>query len=367
MPTVALMHVMNALVAHGALVVDVSDGGTNFEVAKKIAKMWEAATHFFDKINQNASLAQQLPPMKTVMETGSQTAKVGYANYDNGSMQFLETRKNRMNGEILPEEVRSILGEENATAFRDVFDAISEIGKIVVRIAVGASSLEAGAFQDEECDNPEAQAFEAARTMADELLDDGGAFHGSGQFPICMSPHRLCRYTNNPSSTSVSASREVFGAHVDSTWVTVVPVAAVSGLEVYDEEEKKWYRPELAARCHWEKEQEKKKGKDSKSFKETIAENGSSLPWHSRYVVLMPGELLQIATRNEIQAAVHRVVATLACPSRLSAPVLLRCRPGVKMDVSKYLGGTLGNPLLEECDGMTIEEIHAALQPTSFQ
>ena len=39
----------------------------------------------------------------------------------------------------------------------------------------------------------------------------------------------------------------------------------------------------------------------------------------------------------------------------------------VKMDVDRYLGGIQGSALLEECDGKTIEQIHDALQPTSFQ
>ena len=370
----ALMHVMDAMVSHGALIVDVTDGGSNFEVAKRLAKMWECEEVFFDTVNKDGDAAAKLPPMTTVMETGSQTAKVGYASCDNDSMQFLETRRDRQKGTLLPEEARSILGEEGTEALIGVFDAVSEIGKSIVRIAVAASSLENGAF-DDIVEN----ASRAAAMMADELLDDGRSDSSGSKYSVCMSPHRLCSYTNNQlpakqeendenmnevDAEPQSSSREVFGAHTDSTWVTIVPVAAVSGLEVFDEAAEEWYRPELAARRQWEKEQ-KEQGKDPKALTETV--DGISLPWHCRYVVMMPGELLQLATRNEIAAAVHRVVATKDCPSRLSAPILLRCRPGVKMDVPKYLGGSLGDSLLDECDGMTIEEIHDALQPTTFQ
>ena len=369
------MHVMHALVAHGALLLDVTDGGTNFDLAKQVGQMWKGIGDFYNKIDQNDSAAKNLPPMTTIMDTGSQTAKAGYASYDNDSLQFLETRRNRNTGELLPAEAVPVLGDDATLALGKVFDAVSGAGKRLVRIAVAASSIEADAFSTS--DNPQVQASKAAAFMADELLDDGSASASDDGFPICMSPHRLCRYTNNQQDAAdektdeedgvdSSLSREVFGAHLDSTWVTIVPVAAVSGLEVFDETEEEWYRPELAARKHWVAQQTER-GEDPDSMVETLPEAGNGLPWHSRYVVLMPGELLQIATRNEVPAAVHRVVATKNCPSRLSAPILLRCRPGVKMDVPRYLGDTGGDPLLEQCDGMTIEQIHDALQPTSFQ
>jgi hypothetical protein len=366
------MHVMNALVAHGALLLDVTDAGKHWEKAQQLAEMWKGIQYFYDQIDNSSP---ELPPMKAVMETGSQTAKVGYASYDSGSLQFLETRRDRTSGALLPEEANALLGDSVVNALGQAFAIVTEAGRAVVRIAVAASSVEAGAFAKDGT-----EAAKAAALLANELLDDGSADSSgiSTEFPICMSPHRLCRYSNNVAETSSnepsiqegasqqSASREVFGAHVDSTWVTIVPVAAVSGLEVFDETAEAWYRPERAARRNWQ-DQQRERGEDADSLVETISGAPSALPWYSRYVVLMPGELLQLATRNEIPAAVHRVVATQDCPSRLSAPILLRCRPGVKMDVSRYLGGTRGDPLLDQCDGMTIEQIHAALQPTSYQ
>jgi hypothetical protein len=38
------------------------------------------------------------------------------------------------------------------------------------------------------------------------------------------------------------------------------------------------------------------------------------------------------------------------------------------MDARRYLGGATSEELLlQECDGMTIEQIHDAMQPASFQ
>ena len=178
-----------------------------------------------------------------------------------------------------------------------------------------------------------------------------------------MSPHRLCSYSDQKEGDNGPA-REVFGAHVDASFITAVPVAAVSGLEVYDEEAEKWYRPELKARKHWELEQSAR-DKDPTALAEDI--DGEELPWHARYICIMAGEILQVATRDEVSACVHRVVAAKNRPARLSVPILLRPRSGTKFLADRYLGGSLGNPLIEECDGMTMEEIFSATQPSSFQ
>ena len=365
----ALMHVMDALVSHGVLLVDLTDGGSDYEDAMKLKKMWETAGTFFEKVEDD-SVEQKLPGMTTVMETGSEHAKVGYASYDSGSMKFLETRKERTTGTLLPKEAHDVLGEEGMETLQAAFDAAASVGKDIVRIATAASSVEHGAFlgPDGEDDDQEVRASEAATLMANELMDNGrplGATtsieHNEGV--VSMSPHRLCRYSDEREQTT--SAREVFGAHTDSSFVTIVPVAAVSGLEVYDEDTESWYRPELKARAHWEEEQ-KSKGNNPSSFFEEI-EGGVQLPWHSRYIAVMAGEQLQIATRDEVPSTVHRVVAVKDGPARLSAPILLRSRPGTKFHAKRYLGGTLGNPLLEECDGKSMEEIHAATQPSVKQ
>jgi isopenicillin N synthase-like dioxygenase len=186
-----------------------------------------------------------------------------------------------------------------------------------------------------------------------------------------MSPHRLCRYSNIRQDEDSAKAREVFGAHTDSSFITAVPVAAVSGLEVYDEDEARWYRPELAARLHWQQERTKR-GDDPNADTEIIPgvdenEDDVELPWHARYVVLVPGEFLQIVSRDEVPSAVHRVVAVQDGPARLSAPILLRGRPGTKLDVARYLGGAGESKLVAECDGKSMDEIHNTMQPSSFQ
>jgi hypothetical protein len=358
----AVMHVMDALISHGCLIVDVTDGGAHLDRAVVLKDMWQAAGDFFQHQDDQETMPQG---MVTVAETGSSHAKVGYASYDNDNLQFLETRLERSSGMLLPEQAQSILGTKGSKALQQAFGVVASAAKDIVRLTVAASSVEAGVLTGD-------SASKAAQLLANELVDDSRALPKgtdikNAECAVSMSPHRLCRYSNNGGASASSddkkeekKTREVFGAHTDSSFVTAVPVAAVAGLEVYDEDEEQWYRPEKAVRKHWQSEQIAA-GKNPEALTEMTVD-GVELPWHSRYVVMVPGELLQLATRNEVPAAVHRVVATEGKASRLSAPILLRGRSGMTLDIKRYLGSTGGDPLLEEVSGMTIEQIHDSMQ-----
>lgn len=334
------MHVMNALVAHGCLVVDLTNGGIDLEPAWEMADMWTAVDRFFEKPSANS-----LAPMTD--ETKSEHAMAGFVSYDDGNLQFLETRRERESGNIVPADT------ELAKTLSPAFDRVVAIAQDITRIAVAASTLE------REDDVSEAAAMHGATQLAKELLDDGRPLtatdiaHDEGV--LSMSPHRLCRYAGDHDS-----SQEVFGAHTDSTFITAIPVAAVAGLEVYDEEAERWFRPELRALDDYKATQKDLGLPDD--LEEVI--DDKRLPWHARYVVCMPGELLQIATRDEIPAAVHRVVTKEA--ARTSAPILLRGRPGTKWDIGRYLVQA-SDGLAQECNGLLIEEIHAAMQVKSFE
>jgi hypothetical protein len=357
---------MDAMVSHGALVVDLTDGGTTYQLATQMKSMWDATGKFFDTLKNDPKMETKLPGTTSVV---GNHAKVGYGNYDNGSMQFLEMRWKR-DGNLLPSEVKEVLGEEDLESLKKAFDTVCEVGKDVVRIVTAAAGMDADVFPD---DDGDILASQAATLLVDEVIDNGKLLDDANispdEGPISMSPHRLCCYANNDNKDEEALSREVFGAHTDSSFITAVPVANISGLEVYDEAEERWYRPELAARLHWQQERAKR-GQDPFADKETLSaiddfEDGVQLPWHARYVVLMPGEFLQIVSRNEVPAAVHRVVAGPA--QRLSAPILLRGRPSTKLDVRRYLGEAGESGLLQECNGMSMDEIHSSVQPSSYQ
>lgn len=369
-----VMHVMDAMVSHGCLIVDLGD-----DAAGILARVWTTAEDFFERVSNDSTseATTTIPPLQTASATGSSHAKVGYANY--ADMEFLETRRRLHDGTLLPVNVVS-----DETALCQAMDVVANVVQAVTRVAVAAASQEVGI--------PTATAVEGARKLAEELLDNGRRLLATNHnakdddddaVDVSMSPHRLCRYsatnTNTNSSTTTTSNpptaREIFGAHTDSTFVTAVPVAAVAGLEVYDEAAEQWYRPELMARRHW-RARTLSLGNDPDGLTENMPRrvddgddnsnnldttNHVTVPWHARYVVLMPGELMQLATRNEIMAAVHRVVVATDRP-RLSVPLLFRGRPQQIYNCQRYLGGTMDSALQQECDGLSLREIHDALQ-----
>jgi hypothetical protein len=386
---------MDSLANHGCLIVDLTDGDESTDDASTMAAMWKTTADFFDGVvDDKDGAADRLPPMRMAEGVGSSHAMVGYASFKDGDNQFLETRIRRSDGALLPEETSSIIGEDGVRSMVDAFRIMSGVGKDIVRIATAASSVEAEAFltlgsvtsrgggspsiaglsfEDalvsgivegdgeqpsmDDVKNAKILASDAAILLTEEIMDDGRPLlvgdieHDEG--PVSMSPHRICRYSNSDNDDKASRNKkkasEIFGAHTDTSFVTIVPAARVSGLEVFDEDSLQWYRPELNARRH----------------AKTLDPGGKMeerFPWHCRYLVVMPGELLQLTSRNNIPAAVHRVVATTDAP-RLSAPVLLRARPGTKMDVERYMRSTdKACSLLLDCNGLRMEEVHNSLQ-----
>ena len=410
-----LMHVMDAMVNHGCLVVDVTDGGTTYKDAIALSKMWDANNQFFDTINADLDAAKSIPPIGIAEGAGSDATKVGFSSYGEGKMQFLETRLDRQSSALLPSEVVNIIGADGSEAMEKAFGIIADVGKDALRVAVAAVNDDADAFlqassgagetepdmpsisgltfeeaeisgvsggdsvsepSDEDYKRATIRSSEAAALLAQDLMDDGRSIGDSNEGSVSMSPHRMCRYSDanrgfdKKKKGNNSGLSEIFGAHTDTSFITAVPVAAVSGLEVYDEEEEAWLRPELMARTHWEKEMEAKDQDSTAQIEKVITADGEEieLPWYSRYLVLIPGELMQLVTRNEVPAVVHRVVAVTNGNARLSCPVLLRARSGMKMDTAKYLGKSeIAAPLLQACDGMLMQEIHDKMQPSSFK
>jgi hypothetical protein len=315
-------HVMHALVAHGCLLVEWTDA----DDATLFARMWEEVEALLDP-----NKITELPPLQKVSELDANThIKVGFASYQDGQMQFVERRR-RSDGTWLPD-----LPNADESMLSAAFDAQASLGRALVQLVVAASTEEVCGAVD----------LDRAVRLAQDWMDDGTSLSSDDKrSTISMSPHRLCRYQDIGGNMT---DAELFGAHTDSSFLTAVPVAAVAGLEVYDEEAEQWYRPEAAARKHYSHSQH--------------SSNNTSVPWYARYAVFMAGEWLQLVSGNQVAAAVHRVISA----NRTSAPVLLRARPEERFDVPRYFGVDPTNPAIwpvwKECQGRTLSEIHEALQ-----
>ena len=69
-----------------------------------------------------------------------------------------------------------------------------------------------------------------------------------------FSPRRMCHYSSKKDEDNKHSDlklKETFGVHADTSFVTFVPVAEVSGLEVFD-------KTADCAQKDWESEQDKR-------------------------------------------------------------------------------------------------------------
>ncbi|CAM9516456.1 unnamed protein product [Scytosiphon promiscuus] len=221
----------------------------------------------------------------------------GYAGGGHyGSDQFLETR-GAGGGELVP-DIDGAIAPEVIEGRR----ALAAISHGVLRTVVRQSLPEV-----------DPSAFLG--------LVDGGEGREDGQGPRKMSstPLRICRYAGGGDGIA-------FGAHTDTTFLTVIPCASAPGLEIMQPSTGRWVRPEAARKCQ--------PGCD---------------------VMLLAGELLQVLGRGRHRAAVHRVVrpADLVEP-RVSTPLLVRGRAGAVVRDSM-----LPPAVTDRLEGRSAESRHA--------
>ena len=207
---------------------------------------------------------------------------------------------------------------------------------------------------------------------------------------------RICKYhdDNVPISLteqdSVSSSdntnRKVwFGAHTDSSFLTLSLLSHTPGLDIVDQHENRWISPELLLRTLTPAE-------DISSITE------SSDRLQARYAVVFVGEFLQVLSKHRFKAAVHRVrnfqhttttstaaTSTTILPTttteythlsttkqeyntRISCPYLIRGRHGAIIDLhntEKYQhpGGIscISEENMPNLDGTSVKMLHKLL------
>ena len=289
--------IMDSLRNHGYLIVDLgkNDGtGHDDNDYKSMTGMWKSTEMFFEAaINAEKKGEEDLfmPTMQVAEGVGSKHAVYGYQLYAAGGMRFLETRLNRKDQSILPYELEDIISYDKKDLI-DAFYTLADVGKDVTRIAVASAAIKKNLFITEAPKSFDAASFQrvkassAALQLVNELIDDGRPCLSlpMDEGLISMSPHRMCSYSGE-SSDEKSEAKEVFGAHTDTSFITIVPVASVSGLETFDEEAGAWIRPELVARRHFEEERSDEGLDPNVQEVEVFSSAVSEMrPWHARYV-----------------------------------------------------------------------------------
>jgi hypothetical protein len=191
---------------------------------------------------------------------------------------------------------------------------------------------------------------------------------------VSNSYHRLIRYVKPPDQSSGGDDGSAaFGAHVDSTFLTLIPMPELPGLEVWcpsrDEEDVaageggakyarrmgggEWVRPTAPL--------------DRRDDDDERGEGGGDSTTHAScaYVIVLAGEFLQLTSNGRVPVCIHRVVPSKFPPAatgtesedgggggggggggdvpkykpRVSAPMFLRPRrgEGAMLDVGKDL------------------------------
>jgi isopenicillin N synthase-like dioxygenase len=198
-----------------------------------------------------------------------------------------------------------------------------------------------------------------------------------------LSPDTAEEGKNDPFSTPTATGSVWFGAHTDSSLLTISLCSSTPGLDIVDQLENKWVAPELLLRE--QKIQEGPLGADRSAGQGGV------------YVMMFVGEFLQVLSKHRFKAAVHRVrnfgVPSSLSPSsadastadpaangadtshtdesrnqRISCPYLIRGRHGAIFDIhnaDKYThpGGldAVSEELVPNLDGTSVKMMHKLL------
>jgi hypothetical protein len=304
-----------------------------------------------------------------------------YAGYDpdvngEGKMQFLDTRilppnneerSNNVGPILLPLEVGELVGKEILLDAHRGMDILLRIGTQITSAVLGMDSHAAGKLID---DGTRA----GRRTTSRRKKSDEQRYESMMKDDVSNSYHRLIRYVKPPDQSSGGDDGSAaFGAHVDSTFLTLIPMPELPGLEVWcpsrDEEDVaageggakyarrmgggEWVRPTAPL--------------DRRDDDDERGEGGGDSTTHAScaYVIVLAGEFLQLTSNGRVPVCIHRVVPSKFPPAatgtesedgggggggggggdvpkykpRVSAPMFLRPRrgEGAMLDVGKDL------------------------------
>lgn len=250
---------------------------------------------------------------------------VGYRRED--QREFFETRLKREVGSIDP-SFPDVQDYDQTVV--DMFACLSGAATKVLVAVLGAAGLDPKSILD--------------LTDLCEEKGDGVPESASALVPS-SSLLRVCSYpTNVGEMSSCEDSSEIaFGAHTDTSLLTVGPISSVAGLEVFDPLARCWLAVEECPEAR-------------------------AGPCELSTVVFV-GEFLQVLTRAHFKALIHRVrapsaIASASSSTRHSCPLIIRGRNAALIDLAntvKYVHQPCGAALLADLDGITMRQLHRLL------
>jgi isopenicillin N synthase-like dioxygenase len=224
-----------------------------------------------------------------------------------GCREFIETRRCD-NSKILP----SIPVDGYDAFVLDLMSILDRVGKRVMSCMAQGLGVEDSYILDL-CDNMSEIGLNDINT-ADDCVD------------ISSSLLRICNYPVTHSheiATSKLSGNVAFGAHTDTSFVTVAPVSRLCGLEMSHLSTGAWISLE-------------QQYQDLCASTETSSQNG---------VVVFVGDLMQMFSNGYYRSAIHRVISAnterqislgQVLESRVSCPYIMRGKHTSRVKNAKY-------------------------------
>jgi hypothetical protein len=273
---------------------------------------------------------------------------------------------------LLPLEVGDLVGTASLSRAHSGMRTLFDIGSQITSAVLGMDTESTNKLLDD-CSRTTTEKHEMVPDNHEKIADS-----------ISNSYQRIIRYLKPKPTKNEQDDVEndaAFWPHVDSTFLTLIPMPEIAGLEVWCPSSQYAKSEELAERGEWVRPiKPSGRGVGDAAGKSGEANSDDDCI----HVVALAGEFLQLLSDGKVPTCIHRVIAPKPpSPSafgfassnkykpRVSAPLFLRPRRGEEavLDIESDLrdsdrkGLYFEKGLLEECDEMRVWDYMDCMSP----
>ncbi len=297
---------------------------------------------------------------------------------EEGKMQVLYTKlipgDENEDPLLLPLEVGDLVGTKSLSGAHSGMSTLFDIGSQITSAVLGMDIESTNKLLDD-----------CSRTTAKVEMTPGN--HAEIADTMSNSYQRIIRYLKPKPENEQGEDAEddaAFWPHVDSTFLTLIPMPEIAGLEVWCPSSRYAESDDLVERGEW-----------VRPIKPTVTDEGAAVGMDARasseedciHVVALAGEFLQLLSDGQVPTCIHRVIAPKPPPPsafgfgssnhkykpRVSAPLFLRPRRDEEavLDVESDLrepdntGLYFEKGLMEECDEMRVWDYMDCMSPNN--
>ena len=280
---------------------------------------------------------------------------------------------------LLPFEVGELVGTQSLEKAKCGMGTLMDIGSQITSAVLGMDETSKNKLLDDcstttttdSADDVSSCTDDMESNNADEIVEN-----------VSNSYQRIIRYLKPTSAANDEGA--AFLPHVDTTFLTLIPMPEIAGLEVWCPSSKYGESHNLAERGEWVRPLKPVHEESKHQYNDNIKGNHED-DQDSLHVVAMAGEFLQLLSNGQVPSCIHRVIApNPPSPSkygftqtkykpRVSAPLFLRPKRGEDaiLDVESDLrssgdeGLYFEKNLLKECDSMRVWDYLDCIGPNN--